>query len=140
MIRKAPRVFLFLPLTAFLGPVPVFSEITGEPIVSNDYSVAVQPSVAVGSARKVALGGAYVAVAEGVESLWENPAGAAFRRSTQTGTWRVDGTVGSFLVDGDDIDNNGSVSTVFRQNQVINAGGLLQYKGWGRLLRGLPTA
>ncbi|MBK8127062.1 MAG: hypothetical protein IPK56_10235 [Elusimicrobia bacterium] len=114
-----------------LGAATLHAAIDGPPISDNDYRLAILPTVTVGSARKVALGGAYVAVAEGVESLWENPAGAAYRRPRQTGRWGYDATLGSFLVDGDDIDNNGSLSDVQKRNAVLNVGGLLRHKGFG---------
>jgi hypothetical protein len=114
-----------------LGTAGLHAAIDGPPIADNDYRLAILPTVTVGSARKVALGGAYVAVSEGVESLWENPAGAAYRRPRQTGRWGYDATLGSFLVDGDDIDNNGNLSDVHKRNAVVNVGGLLRYKGFG---------
>jgi hypothetical protein len=132
MKRKAFFYVRFYALAAAaFGPAILRADIAGPLIADNDYRLAILPTVTVGSARKVALGGAYVAVAEGVESLWENPAGAAYRRPRQTGRWGYDVALGSFLVNGDDIDNNGSLSDVHRRNAVLNVGGLLRYKGFG---------
>src|SRR5690606_11609776 len=67
---------MMLPLAAAaqskLGP-------NGSPITTSNYSVDLTIGVARGNARIRAMGGAYVAVAEGVGANLVNPAGSAIR-------------------------------------------------------------
>ena len=52
-------------------------EINGPPIVDNNYNLDLRQGPVLGSSRKVALGGAYIGVAESIASLSSNPAGVA---------------------------------------------------------------
>lgn len=123
MIRR-----LSMPLLsgALLLSAALRAELAGPPLPGNDYKVDPSPVVALGSARKVALGGAYAAVAEGVESLWENPAGVANRTEDDVRGWDWDASLGNVVVQGDDLDNNGSLSTAYRNHRISMAGLLLR--------------
>ncbi|MBL0349632.1 MAG: hypothetical protein IPP68_04565 [Elusimicrobia bacterium] len=105
---------------------PLRADLTGPPILDNNYRLAFNPNVAVGSSRKVAMGGAYTGIAEGVDSLWDNPVAAAFRRPSDESDWGYDLTVGSILLNGDDVDNNGNLTRAFHRNSLINAGALVR--------------
>ena len=65
------------------------SEINGPPITDNNYNLDVRQGPVMGSARQVALGGAYIGVAEGITSLNSNPAGVAFRLERSTDKIRL---------------------------------------------------
>ena len=56
-----------------LSCAEVRSEIDGPPIVDNNYNLDLRQGPVLGSSRKVALGGAYIGVAEGIASLSSNP-------------------------------------------------------------------
>jgi hypothetical protein len=77
------------------------------------------------------MGGAYVAIAEGVASLPDNPAGVAYRRAGSTGVWIADGSLGVYAIQGYDLDNNGNLSESHRGETLNTLGGLLQYRQWG---------
>lgn len=124
--RRLPAGALLL----FLLPA-ARAEIAGPPIVNNDYRLDLTPSVAIGPSRKVAMGGAYTAIAEGAASIADNPAGVAFRPTRSQGLVDWDGTLGGFRAQGNDLDNNGSQSTVFKRDLTYNLGGLLQYGRFG---------
>src|SRR3954452_16510095 len=53
--------------------------LTGPPIQDNNYRLDLRRGPIISSAKPVALGGAYIGIAEGVTSLNSNPAGVAFR-------------------------------------------------------------
>ena len=53
------------------------SDIDGPPIVDNNYDLDLRQGPVLGSSRKVALGGAYIGVAEGIASRSSNPSGVA---------------------------------------------------------------
>ena len=77
-----------------LSCAEVRSEIDGPPIVDNDYNLDLRQGPVLGSSRKVALGGAYIGVAEGIASLSSNPAGVAFRPRRSTTKFDWDWTAG----------------------------------------------
>jgi len=89
---------------------------SGPPITDNNYSVDLSHGVVVGPARKVALGGAYTAIAEGVESLSDNPAGVAYRHAYSKGSWDWDGSLGWFPLGNSDFNNSGSDTTYFNSH------------------------
>lgn len=105
-----------------LAAGPLRADITGPAIVDNDYRLAFNPSVAVGSSRKVAMGGAYTGIAEGADSLWDNPVAAGFRRPGDESDWDYDLMAGSTIFNGDDVDNNGHLTHAFRRNSVVDVG------------------
>jgi hypothetical protein len=90
-----------------LSCAEVRSEIDGPPIVDNNYNLDLRHGPVLGSSRKVALGGAYIGVAEGIASLSSNPAGVAFRPERSTTKFDWDWTAGLTDLDSDDFDNNG---------------------------------
>jgi hypothetical protein len=49
-----------------LSCADVHSEINGPPIVDNNYNLDLRQGPILGSARQVALGGAYIGMAEGI--------------------------------------------------------------------------
>lgn len=108
----------------------------GTPISDNNYKVDLSHGVVVGPARKVALGGAYTAISEGVESLADNPAGVAFRPSYSDGNWDWDGSLGWFPIGNNDYENSGSDSFAYNSHQIVNVGLLGQYGRWGLGLYG----
>jgi len=69
-----------------LSCAEVRGEINGPPIVDNNYNLDLRQGPVPGSSRQVALGGAYIGVAEGMASLNSNPAGVAFRWNGQQRT------------------------------------------------------
>ena len=77
-----------------LSCAEVRSEIMGPPILDNNYNLDLRQGPILGSARQVALGGAYIGVAEGITSLNSNPAGVAFRLESSTTKFDWDWTVG----------------------------------------------
>jgi hypothetical protein len=118
-------------LLSFFMPVVSLAGLAGPPITNSDYAVAINPTSSYGSSRKVSMGGAFVAIAEGVDSLSDNPAGVAYRRPGSTGTWSAGGSLGVYQVNGNDIDNNGNPSDSYKSQQFNTLGGLLQYGQWG---------
>ncbi len=120
------RRFLFC-LFIWFCPHVLLGAINGTPILNNDYKVDVSQSVIVGPSRMIAMGGAYTAMAEGVASVANNPAGVAFREPGSSEGWDWDAAFGSFFVTGNDFDNNGSVSSAYKKNQVMNLGASVQY-------------
>lgn len=107
------------------------SEINGPPITDNNYNLDVRQGPIIGSARQVALGGAYIGVAEGVTALNSNPAGVAFRleRSTEKFDW--DWTVGLNNLKSNDFDNNGVSPPDYKSHRIRTLGLMGQYGPWG---------
>ncbi len=66
-------------LTLATGPTRAALPAEGEAIQTNDYSVDLHQGVVLSGARVVGLGGAFVAIAEGVEGSAMNPAATAAR-------------------------------------------------------------
>jgi|GEM_PF-3175044 len=128
-MKKTRSVFKIIVLV-LLG-APLRAEMTEPDMTNSDFNVAINPTLSFGSSRKVALGGAYVAIAEGVASFVDNPAGVVYRHPSSTGTWSADGTLGVYSIQGNDIDNNGNTSQSYKDYSVYTIGGLLQYKRWG---------
>ena len=107
------------------------SEINGPPITNNNYNLDVRQGPVMGSARQVALGGAYIGVAEGITALNSNPAGVAFRldRSTEKFDW--DWTVGLNDLKSNDFDNNGVSPPDYKTHRIRSLGLMGQYGPWG---------
>jgi hypothetical protein len=85
----------------------------------------------IGSARQVALGGAYIGVAEGVTALNSNPAGVAFRLERSTTKFDWDWTVGLNNLKSNDFDNNGVSPPDYKAHQIRSFGLMGQYGPWG---------
>jgi hypothetical protein len=114
-------------LLAFPAPA-----LEGPPIADNNFKVDIGQTVVLGSSRRLGMGGAHVAVAEGAAMVLDNPAAVAFRpaRSARK-RWDWDATFGVFSAAGDDLDNNGSRSFDYESDQVFTAGALYQKGRWG---------
>lgn len=123
------KLFLFIALLFFC--VEARSEIIGPPIQDNNYSLDVRQGPIIGSARQVALGGAYIGVAEGIASLNSNPAGVAFRLERSKTEFDWDWTVGVNNLKSNDFDNNGQSPPDYRSHQIRSLGLMGQYGPWG---------
>lgn len=128
--------FILAAVPVCLPPSLSWGALQGQPITDNNFKLDIRHGPVVGPARKVALGGAYTAIAEGVESLSDNPAGAAFRPSYSRGTWDWDATLGWFSVGSNDYYNSGDQSLVYDNHLVSTLGFLGQYGRWGMGLSG----
>jgi hypothetical protein len=107
------------------------SEINGPPILDNNYNLDLRQGPIIGSARQVALGGAYIGVAEGVTSLNSNPAGVAFRLERSTTEFDWDWTVGLNNLKSTDFDNNGQSPPDYNSHRIRSLGLMGQYGPWG---------
>ena len=107
------------------------SEISGPPIVDNNYNLDLRQGPIIGSARQVALGGAYIGVAEGITSLNSNPAGVAFRLERSTTEFDWDWTAGLNNLESKDFDNNGQSPPDYRSHLIRSLGLMGQYGPWG---------
>ncbi len=107
------------------------SEITGPPIVDNNYNLDLRQGPILGSARQVALGGAYIGVAEGIASLNSNPAGVAFRLERSTTKFDWDWTAGLTDLKSKDFDNNGQSPPDYKDHHIRSLGLMGQYGAWG---------
>ena len=107
------------------------SEITGPPIVDNNYNLDLRQGPIIGSARQVALGGAYIGVAEGITSLNSNPAGVAFRPERSTTVFDWDWTASLNNLKSNDFDNNGQSPPDYKSHQIRSLGLMGQYGPWG---------
>jgi hypothetical protein len=114
-----------------LSCAEVRSEIDGPPIVDNNYNLDLRHGPVLGSSRKVALGGAYIGVAEGIASLSSNPAGVAFRLQRSTTKFDWDWTAGLTNLDSDDFDNNGETPPDYKSHRIRSLGLMGQYGPWG---------
>jgi hypothetical protein len=99
--------------------------------VDNNYNLDVRQGPIIGSARQVALGGAYIGVAEGITSLNSNPAGVAFRLERSTTEFDWDWTVGLNNLKSNDFDNNGQSPPDYKSHQIRSLGLMGQYGPWG---------
>jgi len=106
-------------------------DIDGPPIVDNNYNLDLRQGPVLGSSRKVALGGAYIGVAEGIASLGSNPAGVAFRTQRSTTKFDWDWTAGLTGLDSKDFDNNGVTPPDYRSHRIRSLGLMGQYGPWG---------
>jgi hypothetical protein len=131
MIEETLNVRSLLSLMMLFCCAEARGEIIGPPIQNNNYNLDLRQGPIIGSARQVALGGAYIGVAEGVTSLNSNPAGVAFRleRSTQKFDW--DWTAGLNNLKSNDFDNNGQSPPDYKSHQLRTLGLMGQYGPWG---------
>ncbi|MBD3271701.1 MAG: hypothetical protein GF384_04085 [Elusimicrobia bacterium] len=127
LFRHIPLIILMLVMLY----TSLQAELSGPPITDNNYKVEVHLGPVLGSAKKVALGGAYSAIGDGAGSLIDNPASAGFRPHHSTGDWDYDATIGSFIVGDNDFDNNGNDTFTYENNRITNFGFLLQYRQFG---------
>jgi hypothetical protein len=79
----------------------------------------------------VALGGAYIGVAEGINSLNSNPAGVAFRPERSTAAFDWDWTTSVNDLKSNDFDNNGVSPPDYKSHQILSLGLMGQYGSWG---------
>jgi hypothetical protein len=107
------------------------SEINGPPILNNNYNLDLRQGPVLGSARQVALGGAYIGVAEGMTSLGSNPAGVAFRLERSTTPFDWDWTAGTSNLKSNDFDNNGQSPPDYKSHRIRSLGLMAQYGTWG---------
>lgn len=107
------------------------SEIIGPPITDNNYNLDLRQGPVMGSARQVALGGAYIGVAEGITALNSNPAGVAFRLERSTTKFDWDWTVGLNDLKSNDFDNNGQSPPDYKTHHIRTLGLMGQYGPWG---------
>jgi hypothetical protein len=107
------------------------SEISGPPIQDNNYNLDLRQGPILGSARQVALGGAYIGVAEGIASLNSNPAGVAFRLERSTTKFDWDWTAGLTDLTSKDFDNNGQSPPDYKTHRIRTLGVMGQYGPWG---------
>jgi hypothetical protein len=114
-----------------LSCADVRSEINGPPIVDNNYNLDLRQGPILGSARQVALGGAYIGMAEGIASLNSNPAGVAYRLERSTTRFDWDWTAGLNGLDSSDLDNNGESPPDYRSHRIRSLGLMGQYGPWG---------
>ena len=115
----------------FLCCATVRGEIVGPPIVDNNYNLDLRQGPILGSARQVALGGAYIGVAEGITSLNSNPAGVAFRLERSTTKFDWDWTAGLNDLASKDFDNNGQSPPDYKDHHMRSLGLMGQYGPWG---------
>ena len=110
---------------------PAHSELSGPPIEDNNYNLDVRQGPIIGSARQVALGGAYIGVAEGITALNSNPAGVAFRLERSTTAFDWDWTTSLNDLKSTDFDNNGQSPPDYKSHQIVSLGVMGQYGPWG---------
>jgi hypothetical protein len=103
-----------------------------QPIADRNYNLDLYQGVVFGSPRLVAMGGAAFAVGEGASGLFTNAASAAIRPSTESGKLAITGFFNSYIpASGVDFNNNGDLTTEYRQAAVYSPGLLVQYGRWG---------
>ena len=129
-MRLRSRWWLLLLLLS-LSCAQARGDIDGPPIVDNNYDLDLRQGPVLGSSRKVALGGAYIGVAEGIASLSSNPAGVAFRPQRSTSKFDWDWTAGLTGLDSDDFDNNGVTPPDYKTHRIRSLGLMGQYGPWG---------
>ena len=99
--------------------------------MDNNYNLDLRSGPIIGSARQVALGGAYIGVAEGITSLNSNPAGVAFRLERSKTEFDWDWTVGLNNLKSNDFDNNGVSPPDYKSHRIRSLGLMGQYGPWG---------
>ena len=129
VVRQKSGAWLLLLLS--LSCAEARSQIDGPPIVDNNYNLDLRQGPVLGSSRKVALGGAYIGVAEGIAALSSNPAGVAFRPQRSTSKFDWDWTAGLTGLDSDDFDNNGVTPPDYKTHRIRSLGLMGQYGSWG---------
>jgi len=109
----------------------VWGASSGNPIVSNDYKLDLTRTVATGSTRKIALGGAYTGVGEGNAAIPDNPAAVAYRPRAFMDPWEFDMVIGALATGNDDTDNSGSTSLIYSDPVLMDVGVMAQYQNFG---------
>jgi len=123
--------WLLLPVIALLSIANGRAALTGAPIVDNNYRLDLRQGPVTGSAKQVALGGAYIGIAEGIASLGSNPAGVAFRPTRSTEKFDWDWTAGVNDLASNDFDNNGYSPPDYASHRMGSLGLMAQYGAWG---------
>src|SRR5262249_26744691 len=101
-------------------------------ITDRNYTIDLYEGAALGSTKIVGMGGVGIAIAEGSAYMSSNPAAAAVRPATSSGTWDW-----GFHLDwlnpqlGDDFDNDGDPNEKVGSAIYLTAGLLGQWRGWG---------
>jgi hypothetical protein len=103
----------------------------GDPIQNNNYRLDLTRTVATGSTRKIAMGGAFVGLAEGNAAIQDNPAAVAYRPRAFMRPWEFDMALGTLTTTDDDTDNSGSTSLVYSDHVLADVGLMGQYKHFG---------
>src|SRR5436190_6637451 len=103
----------------------------GDPIQTNDYQLDLTRTVATGSTRKMAMGGAFVGLAEGNAAIPDNPAAVAYRPRAFMRPWEFDMVLGTVITSDDDTDNSGSSGLIYGDKALMDAGVMAQYKNFG---------
>jgi hypothetical protein len=129
LLRSAACLFLFAGI-AVTTPSPAWGA-AGDPIVSNNYKLDVTRTVATGSTRKIALGGAYTGIGEGNAALQDNPAAVAYRPRAFMDPWEFDMVIGALATGEDDTDNSGSTSLIYADPVLMDVGVMAQYRNFG---------
>ncbi len=97
---------------------------------SNDYAIDLFTGPVLGSGRIVGMGGAYAAIATGIDGSLLNPAGFAERAEHEIDWWEWELTGGVWfggLFSKNDFDNNGSSALGASDTVTLSVGGRLQY-------------
>jgi hypothetical protein len=128
-LKMKYRLLVFCTALTFPSIVP--AQINGPPIQDNNYRLDLRQGPIIGSAKQVALGGAYIGIAEGITSLSSNPAGVAFRPSRSTEEFDWDWTAGVVNLEAKDFDNNGFSPPNYASHRIVNLGLMGQYGPWG---------
>ncbi len=122
--------------------VPAFADgplgPNGAVIQTSDYTVDMSHGVVLDGTRPTGLGGAYVAIAEGVDGLRQNPAAPAVRRPYSFSDFDWDAGIGLILpgmIQDSDFFNSGGSSSELRSQSggyaFVSPAGLAQWGRWG---------
>jgi len=130
VVHSFPWLVLFAVITVVTDSL-VWGASPGAPILSNDYKLDVTRTVATGSTRKIALGGAYTGVSEGNAALSDNPAAVAYRPRAFMAPWEFDMVLGALATGDDDTDNSGSTSLIYADPVLMDVGIMAQYENFG---------
>lgn len=127
--RGALPVSLLFLLCLIAFSVPARSQ--GEPLESNAYQIDLTRTVVTGSTRKIALGGAFTGIAEGVAAIPDNPAAVAYRARAFMAPLELDMVLSTLATGDDDADNSGTDSIVYGNQALMDVGLMAQYHNWG---------
>ena len=127
--RAPSQLFLFLILLLFSRPV--YALASGEPLQNNAYQIDLTRTVVTGSTRKIALGGAFTGIAEGVAAIPDNPAAVAYRPRAFMNPLELDMVLSTLATGDDDADNSGTQSLVYGNQALMDLGLMAQYQNWG---------
>jgi hypothetical protein len=110
----------------------------GSVIQTSSYTVDMSHGVVLDGTRPTGLGGAYVAIAEGVDGLRQNPAAPAVRRPYSFSDFDWDAGIGLILpgmIQDSDLFNSGGSSSELRSQSggyaFVSPAGLAQWGRWG---------